>query len=393
MISSVGDFTAAEDAVQEAFAVALANWTRGVPDNPGGWLYRVARNKAIDRIRRADTLSRKARELATEAEIEPPAPVTDELPLVDDRLKLVFMCCHPALRVPAQVALTLKTVGGLTTPEIASAFLVPEGTLAQRIVRAKRKIAEAGIPFRVPPDDQLPDRLSAVLSVVYLVFTEGHSASSPATDTPYRVDLSDEAVRLARELHELMPDEPEVSGLLALLLFTDARRAARADPTGCSIRLADQDRSLWSGDAITEAEDVLTAALRRGSVGPYQLQAAIAGVHATATDWAATDWAQILVLYDQLLALTGSPVVALNRAVALSYAHSASAGLGAVEALADQLDQYQPWHAARADLLVRLDRRDEALVAYDEAIARTSNPADRALLETLRKAAAKDVSE
>jgi RNA polymerase sigma-70 factor, ECF subfamily len=376
----LGDIDLAEDAVQDALTVALVRWPAdGVPPNPGGWVVTTARRRALDRLRRdavgRDKEARAAREEAPPDD-EPDAP-EEEGPVHDDRLRMVFTCCHPALALPARVALTLRLLGGLTTPEIARAFLVPEATMAQRIVRAKNKIRAARIPYRVPHDADLPDRLPGVLAVVYLVFTEGHATST-------RDDLAAEAIRLGRLLAELMPDEPEVLGLLALMLLTEARRPARTAPDGTRVLLADQDRARWDRDLVTEGLALVRRCLRRGRPGPYQVQAAINAVHASAPDAAGTDWRQIVALHDQLLALAPSPVVALNRAVALAETEGPAAALAIVDALAERLDRYHLLHAVRADLLRRLGREDEARAALDAALARTEDPDDRALLTARR---------
>jgi RNA polymerase sigma-70 factor (ECF subfamily) len=378
LIRFFGDIDLAEEAVQEAFTVAAERWpAAGVPPNPGGWIVTTARNKALDRLRRES--SRYGRE-AQAALLGAGAGSSETGPLHDDRLRLIFTCCHPALAPEARIALTLRLIAGLQTAEIARAFLVPEVTVAQRLVRAKRKIRDAGIPYRVPRDAELPDRLPFVLAVVYLVFNEGYMAS--AGDDLIRSDLCAEAIRLARLLAELMPDEPEVWGLLALLLLTEARRQARTGPGGSPVLLADQDRGRWDRDLVTEGMGLVQACLRRNRPGPYQLQAAISAVHSDAATAAQTDWGQILALYDQLITIAPTPVVALNRCVAVAELHGPSEALAMVDEL--DLDGYHLFHSTRADLLRRLGRRDDARAAYDAAIARTANRAEQSFLRHQR---------
>jgi RNA polymerase sigma-70 factor, ECF subfamily len=379
MIRVLGDFDAAEEAVQEAFVVALERWPeRGLPDNPGAWITTTARNKAIDRVRREARLREKKEQLR-ELEDLGDEDGDDMSAIPDDRLRLFFTCCHPALAPEARVALTLRTLGGLSTPEIARAFLVGETAMQQRLVRAKRKIHAAKIPYEVPPDDQLPDRLPSVLAALYLVFNEGYLATS---DTALvRRELCAEAIRLGRLLAGLMPDEPEALGLLALMLLHDSRRDARAGPDGELVLLEEQDRSLWDAAEIAEGLGLVERALRHGRVGQYALQAAIAAEHARAPVARSTNWRAIVVLYGALAEVAHSPVVELNRAVAVAMADGPERGLELMQQLAAELDGYQHFHSARADLLRRLDRLDEAAAAYRRAAELTANPAERAFLE------------
>jgi RNA polymerase sigma-70 factor (ECF subfamily) len=374
LIGVFGDVDVAEEAVQEAFAAAVARWpSRGIPPSPAGWIITTARRRAIDRLRREAARPDRHAQAALLHEGGEPA---QEGPVRDDRLRLIFTCCHPALGGAAQVALTLRLLGGLTTAEIARAFLVPEPTMAQRLVRAKAKIRAARIPYRVPAEGELPDRLRTVLAVVYLIFNEGYTASSG--DQLVRPDLCAEAIRLGRVLAELMPDEPEVTGLLALMLLTESRRPARTTASGGLVLLAEQDRGRWNQALIVEGQALVRRCLRRGRPGPYQIQAAINAVHSDAPTTAATDWPQILALYDQLLALAPSPVAALNRAVAVAEVQGPAAALELVDDL--RLDGYYVFHAIRADLLRRLGRAAEAALSYDAAIACTQNAAEREFL-------------
>ncbi|TKG72377.1 RNA polymerase sigma factor [Prauserella endophytica] len=374
LVRVFGDLDLAEEAVQDAFAAALRAWPEsGLPPSPAGWLITTARNRTIDRLRRESSREARHAQAALLYSWDEPA---EEGPVRDERLRLLFTCCHPALAMTARVALTLRLLGGLTTAEIARAFLVPEPTMAQRIVRAKAKIRDAGIPYRVPHEADLPERLAGVLAVVYLIYNEGHTASEG--DVLAREDLCLEAVRLARLLAELMPDEPETLGLLALLLLSESRRGARTGPNGELVLLAEQDRSRWDRALVAEGQALVRQCLRRNRPGPYQIQAAINAVHSDAPSAAATDWRQIMRLYDQLLAIVPTPVVALNRAVAVAEVEGPGAALALVDDL--KLHRYHLFHAIRADLLRRLGRTGEAARAYETAVDRTANEAERALL-------------
>ena len=388
LVRRFGDIDVAEEAVQDAFAIAVQRWTSsGLPPSPAGWIITTARNRIIDRLRREASRDDRHAQAAlmhgredvsrrSGAEAEP-----DEEGVVrDERLRLIFTCCHPALALNAQVALTLRLLGGLTTEEIARAFLIPEATMAQRLVRAKGKIRDARIPYRVPQAADLPARRRAVLAVVYLVFNEGYTASSG--ERLERNDLCAEAIRLGRQLHELMPDEPEVMGLLALMLLIESRRTARVSADGNLVLLADQDRSRWNRALIREGQALVRQCLARNEPGPYQVQAAINAVHSDAASAADTDWPQILTLYNHLMSIAPSPIVALNRAVAVAEVDGPHAALTLVDAL--ELDRYYLFHAIRADLLRRLGRNTEAALAYDAAIAKSDNAAERKFLQSSR---------
>jgi RNA polymerase sigma-70 factor (ECF subfamily) len=381
----LGDLSLAEESVQDAFIAALEHWpASGVPPAPAAWIITTARNRAIDRLRRE--ASRDARQAEALRLLERDEP--EEHDVNDDRLRLIFTCCHPALAIEAQLALTLRLLGGLETAAIARAFLVPETTMAQRISRAKAKIRAAGIPYRIPEAPELPRRLRGVLAVLYLMFNEGHDASGG--EDLRRRELVDEALRLGRLLHQLLPREEEVTGLLALMLLTDARRNARTDAGGAFVRLVDQDRGRWDRQLIAEGQALLRECLARNRPGPYQLQAAISAVHADARTAADTDWRQIRTLYDQLMALNPSPVVALNRAVVVAELDGPGQALELVDEL--RLESYSWWHAVRADLLRRLDRRDEAAAAYRAAIDCGGNARDREFLEVQLRSVGGDPS-
>ena len=388
LVRAFGDIDLAEDAVQDAFAVAVQRWPRdGLPPNPGAWITTTARNRAIDRLRRdarGSELQRRAAALDRaehDPEQDPAHDPEEAVPVTDDRLRLIFTCCHPALSTEAQIALTLRLLGGLSTAEVAAAFLVPEATMAKRLVRAKHKIKAARIPYRVPAEAELTARLRPVLAVLYLVYNAGAGASSPPG-----ADLRDEAIRLARTVAALMPDEPEVLGLLALLLLTESRQPARFRGDGSLVVLADQDRDRWDRRLMDEGRALVRACLRRDQPGPYQLQAAINAVHSDAPSIEATDWPQILGLYDHLLELSPTPVVALNRAIAVAEVHGAANGLALVDEL--DLDGYYLWHATRADLLRRLGREHEAALAFGRAAELAPSDAERAYLERRRVALA-----
>ncbi len=378
----------------EAFAIAAEQWPRmGIPPNPGGWITTTARNRAIDRLRRESTRSERhlaSHRLHTESMEPDHKPELDRLDdfvdvVADDQLRLMFLCAHPALAVDAQVALILRLLGGLETSEIAKAFVVPEATMAQRIVRAKRKLHDNHASYRIPRAAELSDRLAAVLAAIYLIYTEGHTATSGRT--LMRTDLSSEAIRLGRTLAELMPDESEAIGLLALMLLTESRRPARTAADGTMVRLADQDCTRWDRDLIGEGHELVRACLRRNQPGPFQIQAAIAAVYADAATAEATDWSQIVSLYDQLSVLRSNPVIALNRSVAVAELHGPAGGLAALAEIDPaSLDNYQPYHAARADLLARAGHQQEAVAAYERAIELTTNPVERDFLVRQRAA-------
>ena len=384
LIRLSGSFDWAEEAVQDAFASALGTWPQtGMPQNPAAWLMTAARNRLLDFARREQTRTAKEDALtywieSTASDFGRPdaiAAAEDDMGYPDDRLRLIFTCCHPALSPDAQVALTLRTLGGLTTPEIARAFLVPEPTMAQRLVRAKRKIEGAKIPYEVPPAERIPERLAAVMTVLYLIFNEGYAAMTGAALV--RRELCGEAIRLTRILRQLLPDEPEVTGLLALMLLQDSRRETRVDDAGNLVTLEDQDRTRWDRAEIEEGTRLVEQCLRQQRVGPYQLQAAIAAVHANAPTASQTDWYEIAMLYRELAALNPSPVVTLNEAVAIAMSEGLERGLAIIEGLSGDLDSYYLFHAARADLLRRLSRKVDAATAYGKALELATNEVER----------------
>ena len=378
LISQFEDFDLAEDALQDALVNALERWeVDGIPKNPGAWLTTVARRRAIDRARRSKTLERSL--VSLDPEISQDKPEMEDTQIPDDRLKLMFTCCHPSLALEAQVALTLHTLGGLKTPEIARAFLVPEPTMAQRLARARAKIRNAGIPYRVPPIDLLPERLDALLAVIYLIFNEGYSATSG--DEPIRKELCEEAIRLGRVLAALMPESAETRGLLALMLVHDSRRKTRLDETGELVLLNEQDRSRWDRTKIREGIGILDEALALNDPGPYQVQAAISALHAEAPTAEATDWQQIAALYKTLATISPSLVVEVNRAVAVAMAEGALEGLKILERIEERAEEYYPFHAARADLLRRSNQIEAAIEAYERAIALCGNRAEHAYLQ------------
>jgi RNA polymerase sigma-70 factor (ECF subfamily) len=382
LISRFEDFDLAEDALQDALVNALESWqTAGIPKNPGAWLMAVARRRAIDRLRRSATRERSL--VSLDLPVSQEVPEMDDTQFPDDRLKLMFTCCHPSLALEAQVALTLHTLGGLKTPEIARAFLVPEATMAKRLTRARAKIRNAGIPYRVPPIDLLPERLQALLAVIYLIFNEGYAATSG--DEPIRKELCEEAIRLGRVLAALMPESAETRGLLALMLLHDSRRETRLDEAGQLVLLGEQDRSRWDRAKIREGVEVLDEALALNDPGPYQVQAAISALHAEAPTAEATDWRQIAALYDTLTSMAPSLVVEVNRVVAVAMAagtpEGASLGLQMLLRLEDQAEGFYPYHVARADLLRRTNQREAAAEAYERALALCGNKAERAYLQ------------
>lgn len=385
LTKSLGDLGLAEDSLQDAVEIALVKWAeQGLPKSPAAWLITTARRKAIDSIRRDQIFTRKQSEIAFLTELEHSESEIDMDALPDKRLELMFTCCHPSLAEKTKVALTLRTIGGLTTEQIAKAFLDNPKTMAQRLTRAKHKIKLAGIPYTIPDKSQLPSRLSDILGVVYLIFNEGYSASSGSNLT--RVDLSEEAIRIARILHSLMPEEAEITGLLALMMLHDSRRYARTDETGQMVPLEQQNRNRWDRSKITEGKELLAYAMDQKAIGPYQIQACISALHCEADNWVSTDWSQITVLYELLLRMTPSPVIRLNMAMAISYSQSTTAALEILDEIFPQLETYQPYYALRADLHMRQGDKAQARAAFEKALALSENNAERNFLKAKMQA-------